>query len=98
MIRVVIPAQLRTLAATEGEVVCEFAEEPTIRHVLDYLERQYPMLQGTIRDQISGKRRPFVRFFAAGLDLSHESIDTLLPVSVRRGEEPFIVLGAIAGG
>ena len=98
MIRVILPQQLRTLASTHGEVVVEVLDEPTIIRLIDHLEQLYPMLKGTIRDQVSGRRRPFVRFFAAGTDLSHDPVDTLLPESVRCGEEPFIILGAMAGG
>lgn len=98
MIRVVLPQHLRTLSSTNGELLVELLEEPTICQLIDHLEQQHPMLRGTIRDQISGIRRPFVRFFAAGLDLSHEPVDTVLPLSVQSGKEPFIILGAIAGG
>ena len=98
MIRVVLPQHLRTLSSTKDELSIELSEEPTISRLLDHLEGQYPALKGTIRDQISGNRRPFVRFYAAGLDLSLEPLDTMLPVSVQIGKEPFIVLGALAGG
>lgn len=97
MIRVVLPAQLRILAGIEGEICCEPATE-TIAGVIDALEARYPVLRGTIRDQKSMARRPFIRFFACEEDLSHEASDLVLPEAVRRGREPLIVLGAIAGG
>lgn len=96
MIRVELPAHLRTLARVEGEVTVNAGD--TIGSVLDALERQYPMLLGTIRDQVSGARRPFLRFFACQEDLSHGGMEQRLPDKVLRGEEPMIVLGAIAGG
>lgn len=98
MIRVVLPQHLRTLSSCDGEVLLELPSEATIKDLLDHLEVQFPMLRGTIRDRVSGDRRPYVRFFAAGLDLSHDSVDSRLPDSVERGSEPFIVLGALAGG
>jgi hypothetical protein len=98
MIRVELPAHLRTLARVNGEVSVEVAPPVTQRAVLDALERQYPVLCGTIRDHVTHKRRAFVRFFACGEDLSHESPDAPLPDAVVRGEEPFLVIGAIAGG
>ena len=98
MIRVVLPAHLRNLAQVSGEVKLELANEVTQRSVLDALEARYPMLQGTIRDHVSKKRRPFVRFFACEQDLSHEQLDAPLPQEVREGKEPFLVVGAIAGG
>ena len=98
MIRVVLPQHLRTLSSTSGELSVVLANEPTISCLIDHLEQQYPALKGTIRDQISGERRPFVRFFAAGLDFSHDPLDTVLPLSVQSGREPFIILGAMAGG
>lgn len=98
MIRVALPAHLRTLARVEGEVELEVDGPATHRTVLDALEARYPMLRGTIREGASGKRRAFVRFFACGEDLSHEAPDTPLPEAVVRGAEPFLVVGAIAGG
>jgi molybdopterin converting factor small subunit len=98
MIRVVLPAHLRTLAQVEGEVRLEIAGVPTQRAVLDALEAQYPVLKGTVRDRATAARRPFVRFFACEEDLSHEPPDTPLPPAVVSGAEPFIVLGAMAGG
>ncbi|MBO4141574.1 MULTISPECIES: MoaD/ThiS family protein [Micromonospora] len=98
MIRVVLPAHLKNLAHVTGEVRVEVAGPPTQREVLDALEAAYPMLLGTIRDRHSGKRRPFVRFYACELDLSNESPDDPLPEEVVAGKEPFIVLGAMAGG
>jgi sulfur-carrier protein len=98
MIRVVLPAHLRTLAKVEGEVTLEVAGQVTQRSVLDALEARYPMLQGTLRDHVTQQRRPFVRFFACEEDLSHESPDAPLPDAVAEGKEPFLVVGAIAGG
>jgi len=98
MIRVVLPAHLRTLAHVEGEVTLEVAGQATQRSVLDALEALYPMLQGTLRDHVTQKRRPFVRFFACEQDLSHDSPDAPLPDAVAVGKEPFLVVGAIAGG
>jgi molybdopterin converting factor small subunit len=98
MIRIVLPAHLRTLAGVGGELEIEVEGEATQRSVLDALEARYPMLRGTIRDQVTGQRRPFVRFFACGEDLSHQSPDALLPEAVASGAEPLVVLGAIAGG
>ncbi|HET8549003.1 MAG TPA: MoaD/ThiS family protein [Bryobacteraceae bacterium] len=98
MIRVVLPAHLRTLAKVDGEVQLEVAEPVTQRSVLDALEARYPALRGTIRDHVSQRRRPFVRFFACEQDLSHESPDAPLPEAVGTGAEPFLVIGAIAGG
>ena len=98
MIRVVLPAHLRTLARVDDEVMLHLERRPTQRSVLDALEASYPMLCGTIRDQVTHKRRPFVRFFACELDLSHELPDTELPDAVASGAEPFIVVGAMAGG
>ena len=97
MIRVVLPAHLRTLARVDGEVTLE-VEQPTQRRVLDALEASYPMLRGTIRDQVTQRRRAFVRFFACEQDWSHESPDAPLPDAVASGAEPFLVVGAIAGG
>jgi molybdopterin synthase sulfur carrier subunit len=98
MIRIVLPAHLRTLARVVGEVTLEVEGSVTQRSVLDALEMRYPMLRGTIRDHITQKRRPFVRFFACGQDLSHESSDTPLPDAIATGAEPFLIVGAMAGG
>ena len=98
MIRVVLPAHLRTLARVEGEVKLGVQGQVTQRSVLDALEAQYPMLCGTLRDHVTQQRRPFVRFFACEEDLSHEPPDAPLPEAVAKGDEPFLVVGAIAGG
>ncbi len=98
MIRVVLPQHLRTLARAGEEVEVEIAEPATLRAVLDAIETRYPVLRGTIRGHADGRRRPFVRFFACEQDLSHEPPDTPLPDPVVRGTEPFLVVGAIAGG
>lgn len=98
MIRVVLPAHLRALARVEGEVLLEVEGQATQRSVLDALESRYPMLSGTLRDHVTRKRRDFVRFFACEEDLSHESPDAPLPAPVAEGKEPFLVVGAIAGG
>jgi hypothetical protein len=98
MIRVVLPAHLRTLAQVKGDVMLEVHGDVTQRSILDALEARYPMLRGTIRDHDTQQRRGFVRFFACEEDLSHESPDAPLPDAVARGEEPFFVVGAIAGG
>jgi molybdopterin synthase sulfur carrier subunit len=98
MIRVVLPAHLRTLARIDGEVKIELDGPVTQRAVLDALESRYPMLRGTIRDQTTHKRRAFVRFFACEEDLSHEAPDAPLPEPVASGHEPFLVVGAMAGG
>ena len=98
MIRVVLPAHLRTLARVDGEVTLEVKGEVTQRSVLDALEARYPMLRGTIRDHGTLKRRPFVRFFACEQDLSHESPDAPLSDAVAMGTEPFLIVGAMAGG
>jgi len=98
MIRVVLPTHLRTLAHVDGEVKLEVDGPATQRSVLDALEACYPMLRGTIRDQVSGQRRPFIRFFACEEDLSHEPPDAPLPGAVATGAEPLLVVGAIAGG
>jgi molybdopterin synthase sulfur carrier subunit len=97
-IRVVLPAHLRTLARVEGEVTLEVAGPATLGSVLDAIEARYPMLRGTIRDQITHKRRPFVRFFACERDLSHEPPDSVLPEAVAIGVEPLLIVGAMAGG
>ena len=98
MIRVVLPAHLRTLAQVQGEVMLEVEGPPTQGSVLDALEATYPTLRGTIRDRSSLQRRAFVRFFACEQDLSHESPDSLLPDAVVEGKEPFLIVGAMAGG
>jgi molybdopterin synthase sulfur carrier subunit len=98
MIRVIIPAHLRTLAKVEGEVTVEVAGSPTIGSVLDALEAQYPVLRGTIRDHVTQQRRPFLRFYACEEDLSLEAYDTPLPEAIASGKEPFLIIGAIAGG
>ncbi len=98
MIRVVIPHHLRTLARTTAEVTLEVEGPVTQRAILDALEAQYPMLRGTIRDHVTQQRRPFLRFFACKEDLSHDSPDTPLPDAVATGAEPFMIIGAIAGG
>jgi molybdopterin synthase sulfur carrier subunit len=98
MIRVVLPAHLRTLARVDGEVKLEVQGQITQRSVLDALEARYPMLRGTIRDHVTQQRRAFVRFFACEQDLSHESVDAALPEPVATGKEPFLIVGAMAGG
>ncbi len=98
MIRVVLPAHLRILARIDGEVKLDVEGQATQRSVLDALEVRYPMLRGTIRDQNTGQRRPFLRFFACEEDLSHDSPDTPLPEAVATSAEPFLIVGAIAGG
>ena len=98
MIRVVLPAHLRTLAHVDGEVTLHVEHEATQRSVLAALEASYPVLRGTIRDHVTQQRRPFLRFFACEQDLSHESPDAPLPDAVATGAEPFLVVGAMAGG
>ena len=98
MIRVVLPAHLRTLAHVDGEVKLDVEGQATQRAILDALEARYPMLRGTIRDHVTQQRRAFVRVFACGQDLSHESPDAPLPAAVAMGAEPFLVVGAMAGG
>jgi sulfur-carrier protein len=98
VIRIVLPAHLRTLARVAGEVALTVDPPTTHRAVLDALEASYPMLRGTIRDHVTQRRRPFVRFFACGQDLSHESPDTALPEAVTCGAEPLLIVGAMAGG
>ena len=98
MIRVVLPAHLRTLARVGGEVELDVEGMVTQRAVLDALERAYPMLRGTIRDQITQRRRAFLRFFACEEDLSNESPDAPLPEAVATGKEPYLIVGAMAGG
>jgi len=98
MIRVVLPYHLRTLARVEGEVQLEIESPVTLRAVLDALEARYPMLRGTVRDHVTLKRRPFVRFFACKEDLSLEPPDTQLSDAVATGAEPLLIVGAMAGG
>jgi sulfur-carrier protein len=98
MIRVVLPGHLRTLASVDGEVEVEIEGRATQRSVLDALEARYPMLRGTLRNHVTQQRRPFVRFFACERDLSHEAPDAPLPAEVESGAEPFLSVGAIAGG
>jgi hypothetical protein len=99
MIRLVLPAHLRILAgAGPGEVTLEIEGQATQRSVLDALEARYPMLRGTLRDHVTQQRRAFIRFFACGEDLSHEPPDAPLPDAVASGKEPFLIVGAIAGG
>ena len=98
MIRVVLPAPLRQIARVNGELSLDVAAPVTQRAVLNAVEAQYPMLRGTMRDHVTQKRRDFIRFFACEEDLSHESPDALLPLDVVSGAEPYLVVGAIAGG
>jgi hypothetical protein len=98
MIHVVLPAHLRILARVNSEVELEVAPPVTQRAILDALEARFPMLSGTLRDHVTQQRRPFVRFFACGEDLSHDSPDTPLPEAIAKGTEPFLIVGAIAGG
>lgn len=98
MIRIVLPAHLRTLAKGSDEVTLDVPRQATVGSVLDALELRYPVLRGTIRDHITLQRRPFVRFFACEEDFSHEPPDTPLPEAVASGAEPFLVVGAMAGG
>ena len=98
MIRVVLPAHLRTLARVTGEVQVELEGDATLQSVLTAIEARYPALRGTIRDQSTRQRRPFVRFFACQEDYSHEPPNTLLPPEVLSGQEPFLIVGAMAGG
>ena len=98
MIRVILPAHLRTLAGVSGEVTIEIEGAVTLRAVLDALEARYPTLRGTIRDHATRQRRPFLRFFACEEDLSHDSPDLPLPEPVAAGREPLLVVGAMAGG
>jgi molybdopterin converting factor small subunit len=98
MIRVMLPAHLRTLARVKGEVELQVEGSITTRSILDALEAGYPMLRGTIRDHVTQQRRAFVRFFACEEDVSHESPDAALPDAVATGAEPFMIVGAIAGG
>jgi hypothetical protein len=98
MIRVVLPAHLRSLARVDGDVTLDVQGRPTQRSVLDAMEARYPMLRGTIRDHVTKERRPFVRFYACEQDLSHEPPDAPLPDAVATGAEAFWIVGAIAGG
>ena len=98
MIRVVLPHHLRTLARVDDEVQLELNGAATVKSILDALESEYPMLRGTIRDHGTQKRRPMVRFFVCGEDVSHDSADVTLPEAISKGVEPFIIMGAIAGG
>ena len=98
MIRVVLPAHLRTLAKVSGEVTLDDVDATTTCDVLDALESRFPTLNGTMRDPVTGKRRAFVRFFACREDISHDPPDAPLPEAVRSGQEPFLVIGAMAGG
>ena len=98
MIRVVIPHHLRTLAHVGDEIHVDIADSATVRAIIDAIEEKYPVLRGTIRDHETKKRRPLVRFFACGEDISHESPDTPLPDAIAKGNEPFFIMGAIAGG
>ena len=98
MICVVLPAHLRTLAGVSGDVTLEVEGEVTRSSILNALEKHYPMLRGTIREHVSGERRPFLRFFACGEDVTHNSPDAPLPPEIASGAEPFYVIGAIAGG
>ena len=98
MIRVELPSPLRLLARVDGEVHVDVAGTVTQRSVIDAVEARYPMLRGAIRDHVTHKRRPFLRFYAGGEDLSHESLDAPLPDAVAQGIEPYLVIGSIAGG
>jgi molybdopterin synthase sulfur carrier subunit len=98
MIRVVIPYHLRTLAHVDGELQLEVADPVSIRTVIDAIEARYPMLRGTIRDQVTGQRRPMVRFYACEQDFSNDAPETPLPQPVASGDEPLLIIGAIAGG
>jgi sulfur-carrier protein len=98
MIRVVLPHHLRTLAHVGNEIHVDLNDSATVRAIIDAIEEKYPVLRGTIRDHETKKRRPLVRFFACGEDISHESPDTPLPDPIAKGTEPFFIMGAIAGG
>lgn len=98
MIRVVLPTPLRTLARIDGEIALALAGPPTLAALIDALETRHPALAGTLRDPTTRRRRPLIRFFAAGEDLSHRALDTPLPPAVAAGDEPLLVVGAIAGG
>jgi len=97
-VRVVLPAHLRTLAGVGDEIAVQPGSPATVRNVIDAVERDFPVLRGTIRDHVTQQRRPFLRFFACGQDLSHDRVDAPLPEPVAAGDEPFMVIGAIAGG
>src|SRR5947209_10988306 len=98
MIRVVLPAHLRALARIEGETTVDVDGDASVRTVLDAIEERYPMLRGTIRDRATQRRRPFIRFFACERDLSHDAVDASLPAEVTAGNEPLLIVGAMAGG
>ena len=98
MIRIVLPAHLRKIAGVDGEVTVTVEGRVTQRAVIDAIEAKYPTLSGTIRDHVTKQRRPFLRYFACGEDLSHEPPDSVLPEAVASGAEPFLIVGAIAGG
>ena len=98
MIRVVLPHHLRTLAHVGEEIHVDLDDSTTVRAIIDAIEEKYPMLRGTIRDHETKKRRPLVRFFACGEDISHDPLDTPLPDSIAKGTEPLFIMGAIAGG
>ncbi len=98
MIRVALPFHLRMLAHVEGEVMIKVDGQPTLGSLLDAIETKYPVLSGTIRDHATQQRRPFLRFYACNMDLSHESLDARLPEAVVSGKEPLLIIGAIAGG
>jgi hypothetical protein len=98
MVRVVLPHHLRSLARVDGELQLQVNGNATPKAILDAIEAKYPVLRGTIRDHVSQKRRPLVRFFACGEDISHEPVDTQLPDAIAKGTEPFFIMGAIAGG
>ena len=98
MIRVILPQHLRTLARVNGEVTLDIASPATVDSVLNALENQYPMLRGTIRDHVTKRCRPFIRFFACEQDVSHDATDTPLPAAVVSGAEPLLIVGAMAGG
>ena len=98
MITVVLPAHLRSLAGVQGDVKLEIEGEVTRHSILDALEARYPMLRGTIRDHVAGERRPLLRFFACGEDVTHDPADAPLPQAIASGSEPFFIIGAIAGG
>lgn len=98
MIRVEMPAHLRTLARVKGDVLLDVDGPVTQSSILDALEKQYPMLQGTVRDHVTHKRRAFIRFFACSQDWSHAAPDDVLPPEIAEGREPFMIVGAIAGG
>jgi sulfur-carrier protein len=98
MIRIILPPHLRALAGVQQELELEVFPQVTQRTILDALERRYPMLAGTIRDHVTFERRPFLRFFACGEDLSHEPPDAPLPEAVAQGREPYLIVGSVAGG